>query len=94
METELDVVEGIQFDRGYVSPYFVTNPDKMVVELEDALILIHEKKLSSLRPLIPLLEQIVRASKPLLIIAEDVEREALATLVVNRLRCGLEGRGL
>jgi chaperonin GroEL len=94
METELDVVEGIQFDRGYVSPYFVTNPDKMVVELEDALILIHEKKLSSLRPLIPLLEQIVRASKPLLIIAEDVEGEALATLVVNRLRCGLEGRGL
>jgi chaperonin GroEL len=94
METELDVVEGIQFGRGYVSPYFVTNPDKMVVELEDALILIHEKKLSSLRPLIPLLEQIVRASKPLLIIAEDVEGEALATLVVNRLRCGLEGRGL
>jgi chaperonin GroEL len=90
LETELDVVEGMQFDRGYVSPYFVTNPEKMLVELEDPCILIHEKKLSSLQPLLPLLEAVVRSSRPFLIIAEDVEGEALATLVVNRLRGGLK----
>jgi chaperonin GroEL len=90
LETELDVVEGMQFDRGYISPYFITNADKMVVELEDAYILINEKKLSSLQPMLPLLEAIVQASKPLLIIAEDIEGEALATLVVNKLRGGLK----
>ena len=90
LETELDVVEGMQFDRGYVSPYFVTNPEKMLVELEDAYILIHEKKLSSLQPLLPVLEAVVRSGRPLLIIAEDIEGEALATLVVNRLRGGLK----
>ncbi|WP_136636988.1 chaperonin GroEL [Pseudooceanicola onchidii] len=90
METEVDVVEGMQFDRGYLSPYFVTNPDKMTVELEDAMILLHEKKLSSLQPLVPLLEQVIQSQKPLLIIAEDVEGEALATLVVNKLRGGLK----
>src|SRR3974377_1704607 len=90
MTTELDVVEGMQFDRGYVSPYFVTNAEKMVAELEDACILIHEKKLSSLQPVLPLLEAVVQAAKPLLIIAEDVEGEALATLVVNKLRGGLK----
>jgi chaperonin GroEL len=89
-ETELDVVEGMQFDRGYLSPYFVTNADKMVVELEDPYILIHEKKLSSLQALLPLLEAVVQAAKPLLIIAEDVDGEALATLVVNKLRGGLK----
>ena len=89
-ETELDVVEGMQFDRGYLSPYFVTNAEKMVVELEDPYILIHEKKLSSLQPMLPLLEAVVQAGKPLLIIAEDVEGEALATLVVNKLRGGLK----
>src|SRR5471030_835931 len=88
-ETELDVVEGMQFDRGYLSPYFITNAEKMVVELEDPQILIHEKKLSSLQPLLPLLEAVVQAGKPLLIIAEDIEGEALATLVVNKLRGGL-----
>jgi chaperonin GroEL len=89
-ETELDVVEGMQFDRGYLSPYFVTNAEKMVVELEDPYILIHEKKLSSLQAMLPLLEAVVQAGKPLLIIAEDVEGEALATLVVNKLRGGLK----
>lgn len=89
-ETELDVVEGLQFDRGYLSPYFVTNADKLVVEYEDAYILIHEKKLASLQPLLPLLEAVVQTGKPLLIIAEDVEGEALATLVVNKLRGGLK----
>ena len=89
-ETELDVVEGMQFDRGYLSPYFITNAEKMVAELEDAFILIHEKKLSSLQPLLPILESIVQAGKPLLIVAEDIEGEALATLVVNKLRGGLK----
>ena len=89
-ETELDVVEGMQFDRGYLSPYFVTNAEKMIVELEDPYILIHEKKLSSLQALLPLLEAVVQAAKPLLIIAEDIEGEALATLVVNKLRGGLK----
>jgi chaperonin GroEL len=89
-ETELDVVEGMQFDRGYLSPYFITNAEKMYAELEDAYILIHEKKLSSLQPLLPILEAIVQAGKPLLIIAEDIEGEALATLVVNKLRGGLK----
>ena len=90
LETELDVVEGMQFDRGYLSPYFVTNADKMSVELEDPYILIHEKKLSSLQALLPMLEAVVKSGKPLLIIAEDVEGEALATLVVNKLRGGLK----
>jgi len=90
LETETEVVEGMQFDRGYLSPYFVTNPDKMVAELEDAIVLLHEKKLSSLQPMVPLLEQVIQSGKPLLIIAEDVEGEALATLVVNKLRGGLK----
>jgi chaperonin GroEL len=90
LETELDVVEGMQFDRGYISPYFVTNAEKMVAELEDPYILIYEKKLSSLQALINLLEQIVKSGRPLLLIAEDVEGEVLATLVVNRLRGGLK----
>ncbi|SDE86995.1 chaperonin GroEL [Paracoccus isoporae] len=90
METEVEVVEGMQFDRGYLSPYFVTNPDKMVAELEDAYILLHEKKLSSLQPMVPLLESVIQSGKPLLIVAEDVEGEALATLVVNKLRGGLK----
>jgi chaperonin GroEL len=89
-ETELDIVEGMQFDRGYLSPYFVTNAEKMIVELEDPYILIHEKKLSSLQPMLPILEAIVQAGKPLLIIAEDIDGEALATLVVNKLRGGLK----
>jgi chaperonin GroEL len=89
-ETELDVVEGMQFDRGYLSPYFITNAEKMVAELEDPYILIHEKKLSSLQSLLPILEAVVQTSKPLLIIAEDIEGEALATLVVNKLRGGLK----
>ncbi len=89
-ETELDVVEGMQFDRGYLSPYFITNAEKMVAELEDPYILIHEKKLSSLQPMLPILETVVQTGKPLLIIAEDVEGEALATLVVNKLRGGLK----
>jgi chaperonin GroEL len=89
LETELDVVEGMQFDRGYVSPYFITYPEKMLVELEDAHILLHEKKLSSLQPLLNVLEAVVRSGRPLLILAEDIEGEALATLVVNRLRGGL-----
>jgi len=90
LETELEVVEGMQFDRGYISPYFITNADKMRVEMEDPYILIYEKKLSGLQELLPLLEAVVQASKPLLIIAEDVEGEALATLVVNKLRGGLK----
>ena len=89
-ETELDVVEGMQFDRGYLSPYFVTNADKMSVEMEDVYLLIHEKKLSSLSALLPLLEAVVQTGKPLLIVSEDVEGEALATLVVNKLRGGLK----
>ena len=88
--TELDVVEGMQFDRGYISPYFITNPDKMVAELNDALILIHEKKLASLQPMLPVLEAVVQSGRPLLIIAEEIEGEALATLVVNKLRGGLK----
>ena len=90
IQTELEVVEGMQFDRGYVSPYFITNAEKMVAELADPYILIHEKKLSSLQPMLPLLESIVQSGKPLLIVAEDVEGEALATLVVNKLRGGLK----
>ena len=90
LETELDVVEGMQFDRGYLSPYFVTNADKMVAELENPYILIHEKKLSGLQGMLPVLEAVVQTGKPLLIIAEDVEGEALATLVVNKLRGGLK----
>jgi chaperonin GroEL len=89
-ETELDVVEGMQFDRGYLSPYFITNAEKMLAELEDPYILIHEKKLSSLQPMLPVLEAVVQTGKPLLIIAEDIEGEALATLVVNKLRGGLK----
>src|SRR6202050_797397 len=90
IQTELDVVEGMQFDRGYMSPYFITNAEKMSVELEQPYILIHEKKLSGLQPLLPLLESIVQSGRPLVIIAEDVEGEALATLVVNKLRGGLK----
>ena len=90
LETETDVVEGMQFDRGYLSPYFVTNADKMTTELDDALILLHEKKLSSLQPMVPLLETVIQSGKPLVIVAEDVEGEALATLVVNKLRGGLK----
>src|SRR5438132_4709898 len=90
LQTELEVVEGMQFDRGYISPYFVTNAEKMLVEFEDPYVLVHEKKLSGLQPMLPLLESIVQSGKPLLIIAEDVEGEALATLVVNRLRGGLK----
>ena len=89
-ETELEVVEGMQFDRGYLSPYFVTNPEKMVADLEDPYILLHEKKLSNLQAMLPILESVVQSSRPLLIIAEDVEGEALATLVVNKLRGGLK----
>jgi chaperonin GroEL len=94
LETELEVVEGMQFDRGYISPYFVTNADKMRVEMEDPYVLIYEKKLSGLQELLPLLEAVVQASKPLLIIAEDIEGEALATLVVNKLRGGLKVAGV
>ena len=90
LETELEVVEGMQFDRGYISPYFITNAEKMLVELEEPYILIHEKKLSSLQPMLPILEAVVQAGRPLLIIAEEVEGEALATLVVNKLRGGLK----
>ncbi len=90
LETELDVVEGMQFDRGYLSPYFITNADKMIAELDDPYILIHEKKLAGLQPLLPVLEAVVQTGKPLLIIAEEVEGEALATLVVNKLRGGLK----
>src|SRR5204863_2027129 len=90
LETELDVVEGMQFDRGYISPYFVTNAEKMIAELENPYILIHEKKLPGLQTLLPLLESVVQSGRPLLIVAEDVEGEALATLVVNKLRGGLK----
>src|SRR3954452_15055246 len=90
METELEIVEGMQFDRGYLSPYFITNADKMIAELEDAYVLLHEKKLSGLQAMLPLLEAVVQSGRPLLIIAEDVEGEALATLVVNKLRGGLK----
>jgi len=90
LDTELDVVEGMQFDRGYISPYFITNADKMVAELEEPFILIHEKKLSSLQPMLPILESVVQGGRPLVIIAEEVEGEALATLVVNKLRGGLK----
>ncbi len=90
LDSELEVVEGMQFDRGYISPYFITNADKMVAELEDPYILIHEKKLSSLQPMLPILESIIQTGRPLLIIAEEVEGEALATLVVNKLRGGLK----
>ncbi|TAT98503.1 chaperonin GroEL [Rhizobium ruizarguesonis] len=89
-ETELEVVEGMQFDRGYLSPYFVTNPEKMIADLEDVFILLHEKKLSNLQSMLPVLEAVVQTGKPLLIVAEDVEGEALATLVVNKLRGGLK----
>jgi chaperonin GroEL len=89
-ETELDVVEGMQFDRGYLSPYFITNAEKMVAELDDPYILIHEKKLSSLQAMLPILEAVVQSGKPLLIVAEDIDGEALATLVVNKLRGGLK----
>src|SRR5690606_22943595 len=89
-ETELEVVEGMQFDRGYLSPYFITNQDKMRVEFEEPYVLIHEKKLSNLQAMLPVLEAVVQSGKPLVIIAEDVEGEALATLVVNRLRGGLK----
>ena len=90
LETETDIVEGMQFDRGYLSPYFITNAEKMIAELDDPYILIHEKKLSSLQPMLPILEAVVQTGKPLVIIAEDVEGEALATLVVNKLRGGLK----
>jgi chaperonin GroEL len=90
LETELEVVEGMQFDRGYLSPYFITNAEKMVAELEDPYILLHEKKLSSLQPMLPVLEAVVQTGRPLLIVAEDIEGEALATLVVNKLRGGLK----
>ena len=90
LETELDVVEGMQFDRGYLSPYFITNAEKMVAELEEPYILLHEKKLSSLQPMLPILEAVVQTGKPLLIVAEDIDGEALATLVVNKLRGGLK----
>ncbi len=90
IDTELETVEGMQFDRGYISPYFVTNPEKMVAELEDPFIMLHEKKLSNMQAMLPVLEQVVQANRPLVIVAEDVEGEALATLVVNRLRGGLK----
>ena len=90
MQTELDIVEGMQFDRGYMSPYFITNAEKMNIELDQPYILIHEKKLSGLQSLLPLLEAVAQSGRPLLIIAEDVEGEALATLVVNKLRGGLK----
>ncbi|MFC7738012.1 chaperonin GroEL, partial [Roseomonas sp. GCM10028921] len=90
IQTELDVVEGMQFDRGYVSPYFITNAEKMIAELENPYVLIHEKKLSQLQPMLPLLEAVVQSGRPLVIVAEDVEGEALATLVVNKLRGGLK----
>src|SRR4029077_18919838 len=90
LDTEVEIVEGMQFDRGYISPYFITNAEKMIAELEDAYILLHEKKLSGLQAMLPLLEAVVQTSKPLLIISEDVEGEAIATLVVNKLRGGLK----
>ena len=90
LRQSLDVVEGMQFDRGYLSPYFITNAEKMTTEMEDPYILIHEQKLTNLQPILPVLEKVVQSGKPLLIIAEDIEGEALATLVVNRLRGGLK----
>src|SRR5215471_9636858 len=90
LETDVEIVEGMQFDRGYLSPYFITNAEKMVAELEDPYVLLHEKKLSALQGMLPVLEAVVQAGKPLLIVAEDVEGEALATLVVNKLRGGLK----
>ncbi len=90
METEVEIVEGMQFDRGYISPYFITNAEKMLAELEDAYILLHEKKLSGLQSMLPVLEAVVQSGKPLIIVAEDVEGEAIATLVVNKLRGGLK----
>src|SRR5215472_16296454 len=90
LETEVEIVEGMQFDRGYLSPYFITNAEKMVAELEDAFVLLHEKKLSGLQAMLPVLEAVVQTGKPLLIVAEDIEGEALATLVVNKLRGGLK----
>ena len=90
IETELDVVEGMQFDRGYLSPYFITNSDNMTTELDNPFILLHEKKLTNLQPMVPLLEAVVQAGRPLMIISEDVEGEALATLVVIKLRGGLK----
>src|SRR5512134_2662172 len=90
LDTEVDIVEGMKFDRGYLSPYFITNAEKMTAELEDVYVLLHEKKLSSLQPMVPLLELVIQSGKPLLIIAEDIEGEALATLVVNKLRGGLK----
>ncbi len=90
LETETDIVEGMQFDRGYLSPYFITNAEKMIAELDEAYLLIHEKKLSTLQPLLPILEAVVQTGKPLIIVAEDIEGEALATLVVNKLRGGLK----
>src|SRR3569833_2469300 len=90
METEVEIVEGMQIDRGYISPYFVTNAEKMLAELEDAYILLHEKKLSGLQSMLPVLEAVVQSGKPLIIVAEDVEGEAIATLVVNKLRGGLK----
>ena len=90
METDVEIVEGMQFDRGYISPYFITNAEKMIAELEDAYILLHEKKLSGLQAMLPLLEAVVQTGKPLLILSEDVEGEAIATLVVNKLRGGLK----
>src|SRR6059058_5933230 len=90
LETEVEIVEGMQFDRGYLSPYFITNAEKMVAELEDVYVLLHEKKLSGLQAMLPILEAVVQTTKPLLIIAEDIEGEALATLVVNKLRGGLK----
>src|SRR5262249_52801019 len=90
LETELDVVEGMQFDRGYLSPYFITNAEKRTCELENPYVLLHEKKLSGLQAMLPVLEAVVQSGRPLLVIAEDVEGEALATLVVNKLRGGLK----
>src|SRR5262249_54743341 len=90
LATELEVVEGMQFDRGYISPYFVTNAEKMTTELDDPYILLHEKKLSGLQAMLPLLEAVVQSGRPLLVVAEDIEGEALATLVVNKLRGGLK----
>src|SRR5881398_4188557 len=90
LETEVEIVEGMKFDRGYLSPYFITNAEKMIAELEDAYILLHEKKLSGLQAMLPVLEQVVQSGRPLVIVAEDVEGEALATLVVNKLRGGLK----
>ena len=90
LETSLDIVEGMQFDRGYLSPYFVTDPERMETVLEDCLILVHEKKISNMKDLLPVLEKVAQSGKPLLIVAEDIEGEALATLVVNKLRGTLQ----